>query len=135
MKILDCSNCQLLTKIPLIEGLKSLNCSNCPILKNIPLFVELQFFSCYNCILLISIPTIVKINYLNISKCKWLKISNLKYDENITKLIKLQKWFKIILLNKKLLKLIKKIIPLYFAPSAKGGYMHKKKMMFFLEKL
>ncbi len=33
---LICSNCQLLTNIPHIQGLRILNCSECPLLTNIP---------------------------------------------------------------------------------------------------
>ena len=45
----------------------------------------------------------------------------------------LQKWFKKILFSKRLTKLISQLIPLYYHPEAKGGYIHKRDMLIYIE--
>jgi hypothetical protein len=54
---------------------------------------------------------------------QWEKIT--RSDPRIQKIKLLQKWFKRVLIGRKLLNLIPKIIPLYYADLAKGGYFRK----------
>ena len=49
IKILDCSRCPKLIKIPKIEGLATLKCDNCPNLTEIPKIEGLQELYCHNC--------------------------------------------------------------------------------------
>jgi hypothetical protein len=69
LQSLNCSNCPLLTNIPMIEGLQSLNCSNCPLLTDIPMIEGLQYLYCSNCPLLTNIPMIEGLQYLYCSNC------------------------------------------------------------------
>ncbi len=55
VKILDCSDCPLLTSISNIEGLKILNCSYCPLLTFIPNIEGLKTLYCSDCPFLTSI--------------------------------------------------------------------------------
>ena len=74
--------------------------------------------------------------------CPWLNVRNVKYENNIKNLKILQKYFKKILLSKKLLKLIPRLMPfglllckarpLYYHPESKGGYLHKRDMLKFI---
>ncbi len=77
------TNCPLLTKIPLIPGLKTLWCDKCPILTNrevnevtqqasLPLIPGLQELNCSNCPLLTNLPLIVEVGLkkLNCSNCE-----------------------------------------------------------------
>ncbi len=77
LKKLDCSECPLITNIPLIDrwsdGLQELNCSNCPLLTNIPLIKRLQVLECYNCPLITNIPLIDGLKILYCWECIILK--------------------------------------------------------------
>ena len=154
LKILDCSYNKSLTRIPMIDGLEELYCIWCPQLRKIPKIESLTILSCFSCKSLTYIPRLPNLGYLNCQDCdmltdismnqgsywtsahfcKWLK-ENDGIDENVSKLVILQKWFKGILMSKKLLKLINQLIPLYYHPDAKGGYFHKKYMLEFLDKI
>ena len=123
--------CPLLKEIPLIEGLQTLSCSECPLLKEIPQIKGLQRLDCCNCPLLINIPqqTIEGLQTFNHSGCKWLKCN----DTIIKKVKILQRWFKKVILSKRLTKLIPQLMPLYYHPEAKGGYIHKRDMLTYIE--
>jgi len=69
------------------------------------------------------------------SGCKWLDVNNPGFDDNIKQLKQLQTWFRGILLGKRLKKIIMQIIPLYYHPLAKGGYLHKRDMLYFIESI
>ncbi len=127
---LHCGNCPMLSNIPLIKGLQQLSCDNCPLVKNIPLIEELQRLKCTNCPLLTNVPTpINNIPLLYCYNCKWLKENNYEYDNNIKKIKIIQRFIKKNILGKRLIRLIPKIIPIYYHPEYKGGYMHKKQML------
>ncbi len=105
----------MLTNIPSIQGLQDLDCSNCPLLTYIPSIQGLQELICSN--------------------CKWLNINNIKYEINIKKLKKLQQWMKKIKLSKRLRELIRQLMPLYYHPESKEGYLHKKEMLEFIDNI
>ncbi len=144
LKHLDCRNCLSLRVIPMLINLEVLFCSHCPLIKEIPLFRRLKKLDCSNCRSLTNLPSrywsfvrteklqYEKMDLFDCSECKWLNIQNKEYQNNIKKLIFLQKWIRRILLSKKIITLIPCIIPLYYHPDAKGGYYHKKKLMQFL---
>jgi hypothetical protein len=69
LKILDCSNCHLLTNIPQINGLQKLFCYNCPLLRNVPHINTLDTLFCSDCPLLDNIPLINGLKTLDCSKC------------------------------------------------------------------
>ena len=54
---------------------------------------------------------------------------NKNYNSNINKLFLLQRWFRGCLMSKKLKKIYKPILEIYFHPDYKGGYLHKKSML------
>jgi hypothetical protein len=125
----------LLNDIQPITTLTKLYCDNCALLKEIPNITTLTTLYCSNCPLLTVIPNIPNLTILYCSNCPWLKESQSYQEENITKLIRLQIWFKSYLLSNKLKIMIKEIIPLYYHPDAIGGYLHKMKMLTFLNEL
>ena len=49
--------------------------------------------------------------------------------------IKIRGWFKNRLTGKKMLKLIPQLMPLYYHPESKGGYLHKKHMLQYLQRM
>ena len=149
---LNCSNCQAITSIPHIEGLQKLDCCDCPFITSIPHIQGLQHLECNNCPLITSIPHIQGLHTLicfdcplitSIPQatfvwcwgCKWLNIGNPEFDPNIEKLKRLQKWFKSIILGKRLKNITLQLIPLYYHPLAKGGYLHKRDMLRFFENI
>ena len=133
LRTLDCFHCPLLKEIPQIKGLQVLDCYNCPLLKEIPQIEGLQYLDCSNCPLLINIPqqTIEGLHTFNYSGCKWLECN----DTMIKKVKMLQRWFKRVLLSKRLTKIIPQLMPLYYNPEAKGGYIHKRDMLLCIENI
>ena len=71
-------------------------------------------------------------NYFN---CTWVNENNYNYINNIDKLIILQRWFKKIIFSKRLTKIIPLLMPLYYHPSSKGGYLHKKQLLEFVDSM
>ncbi len=132
---LECFRCPNLVTIPYIEGLQELNCSDCPSLTNIPIIEGLQQLICYDCRLLTNIPFIENLQMIVCYNCPWLNVKNTDFDNNIVKLVKLQQWIKRILLSKKLKKIIPQLVPLYYHPDAKGGYLDKKYIYEFITKI
>ena len=138
---LYCSNCPLLTSIPVIEGLQILDCYDCPLLTEIPLIEGLQELHCHNCPQLTSIPVIEGLKYyydhmyytttnynkalikLSENGCSWLKPSKYKLNKVIT----LQRYFKKTILIKNLMKIIPDITEVYYQPGNKGFYLLKEK--------
>ncbi len=53
----------------------------------------------------------------------------MNYEKNIKKLKRIQEFIRKIIMSKRLMGLIPKIIPIYYNPECKGGYMHKKQML------
>ncbi len=143
LQVLDCFNCPLLTNISSIQVLQNLCCSYCPLLTcgsegacpkkaHIPSIQGLKILDCSNCPLLTDIPSIQGLQNLCCCYCPWLNIDNMEYEINIKKLKILQQWIKKVILSKRLRELIPLLMPLYYNPEAKGGYMHKKKMLNFI---
>jgi len=75
----------------------------------------------------------VNIIELDCYNCPWLENNNDEYNNNIHKLLLLQKWFMGCLMSRKLKKLYKPILEIYFHPEYKGGYLHKRDMMSFID--
>ena len=124
-----------LIEIPNVKGLQELYCSNCSRLTEIPNIKELCILNCCNCRKLTKLPDHHNARLLCCSGCVWLNRSNLKFDENITKLKILQNWMKRIIMSKRLNRLIPQLMPLYYCPEAKGGYLHKREMQGFIDSL
>ena len=115
-----------------IKHITRLECFRCPLLQSIPKeFVNLTILECAYCPLLQSIPKeLVNLTELECIDCPWLEDNtNEDYNSNITKLFLLQKWFRGCLMSKKLKKIYKPILEIYFHPDYKGGYLHKKSML------
>ena len=134
IKNLDCSICPSITSIPHIEGLQGLNCFGCPSITNIPHIEGLQELICSHCPSITSIPRIPNDNII-CSGCKWLDVNNSRFDDNIKQLKRLQIWFRGILLGNRLKKITLELIPLYYHPLAKGGYLHKRDMLCFVKSI
>jgi len=69
IKDLDCSGCQEIKEIPIINGLQALICNDCPLLSSIPIINGLQTLSCRNCPLLTAIPLINGLQAIDCSEC------------------------------------------------------------------
>jgi len=91
----------------------------------------LQTLSCFKCPTLITIPQFEGLRRLSFFGCKWIE-SNEEYDDAIKKLLILQRWFKNLLQSRRLKKLIQQLVPLYYHPDAKGGYLDKLDIMKFM---
>jgi len=130
-----CIDCPLLQSIPKeLVNLTGLFCFDCPLLQSIPNeCVNITSLWCNDCPLLQSIPKeLVNISHLSCINCPWLENDNRDYNNNIYKLLLLQKWFRGCLMSRKLKKLYKPILEIYFHPEYKGGYLHKRNMMSFV---
>lgn len=114
-------------KIPLIRGLVSVNCRDCRLLTSIPQHSTKHSYG------------VKSLQGLSVHGCYWSSLcgqkSKSEMDNQINKLTRLQRWFKSLILSKKLTRLIPRIIPLYYDPESKGGFFEKKKMLTFLESI
>ena len=76
---------------------------------------------------------------INLQGCQWLTYHNIEnseeYNDKIKKLTYLQNWFKKLILSKRLIKIIPGIMPIYYHPDSKGGYLHKRDMLNFYTNL
>jgi hypothetical protein len=134
LQILDCGKCKSLTCLPQIPGLRSLFCWDCVSLIEIPLIPGLEELYCDRCESLTSLPQIPgSETFIYSVGCKWLNINNPCFEENVKKLIKIQRWARKILLSLRLTNLIPKLMPIYYHPDSKGGYFHKKQMLSFIQ--
>ena len=81
--------------------------------------------------MILSIPDeLVNLTEIKCTRCPWLDNPlNEDYNSNINKLFLLQRWFRGCLMSKKLKKIYKPILEIYFHPDYKGGYLHKKSML------
>lgn len=135
LKTLICEDLPKIAKIPDIHGLEKLWCWNCPGVKEIP-FIEglednIHIYGCRN-LIKIPYPETKYVPYY----CPWAHhIYNFGYQKNINILKFLQKWLRRMMVRKKLIRLIPRLMPLYYHPLAKGGYFHKKDMSEFLNLL
>lgn len=193
LRILKCTDCPLITNIPWIPGLQKLDCSRCPRITHIPRICTLTTIQCNDCpqieqitlsglnktlwcircraltditvqcseineIVCVDCPvlkhfksdikqiqinyhldarncrsltdiSIFNVEYMAIGGCQWLRPTVQQIDQ----LIKLQQWVRKIRLSKQIQSIIGKIIPIYYHPEMKGGYMHKRDMGQFIK--
>ena len=119
LEYLDCYKTQI-TEIPHIVGLKELECSNTKITE-IPHIIGLKYLNCSNTNIT-KIPDIEGC-YIITNNCYWLD------KLHIEKVITTQKMIRNYYMRKKLIHIRDQLIPIYFHPEMKGGYLHKKSMM------
>jgi len=131
LKCLCCFRLPLLKEIPNIIGLKTIVCYYCKLIKEIPIS-GIEIVKSIGCPLLINITDISNIKEFRCDGSKWLEHGNILYLHNINKLAILQIWFKKVILRRRILILLKHLIPLYYHPNAHGGYIHKRNMMEYL---
>lgn len=146
LESLYCYNCPKLLKIADIQGLKILDCAYCESLIKIPAIQTLEEIDCTGCQSLIEISFIKNLKDLFFPDCEKLNLINVKLPDTIRhigsdklkwknnssnrkKLITLQRWFKNMLMSRKIIKIIPLLMPLYYHPDSKGGYFHKKEML------
>lgn len=141
LEYLRCADCPNLKLIPKIDTLRAIYCWNCPNLKTIEYNDSLNTLWCFACPCLINVPiSYGKLNNVLFESCDWLNLTqrkdyDAKFKNRIEKLKILQLWFKKTIMRKRLLKLIPQILPLYYHPNAKGGYLHKRNILYFVEKI
>ncbi len=121
---LFCSGCTSLTEIPNIPGLQYLNCSDCPSLTEIPLIPDLIFLNCEGCRSLTKLLYDPDILYSGDS-CPWIS-QNSEFEENLKKLIFLQKKLRRRYIGKKLEALSSQISEIYYSPGCKGYELAKR---------
>lgn len=136
---LFCISCPKLTKISITGGISIIHCDGCISLTHI-LYDDFSCnsfrnFSCNRCRNLIQTPSGID-NLFGNYGCPWLNHrSNQGYEENIKKLVILQRWMKRLIVRKRLVRMIPRLMPLYYHPLAKGGYFHKKHMLEFVDSM
>ncbi len=134
LQTLNCGECPLITHVSDYKCLKTLYCENCPKLVDISNIPNLQCIQAPHCRLLIS--RLKRINYCVRDRSRWFDVpQNIYFNNYIRKLKVLQTWFRRVILRKRLQRLIPKIMPLYYDPFAKGGYMDKKNLLNFLNEI
>jgi hypothetical protein len=94
LRLLYCFYCPSLTNIPYLPALRDLDCANCPLLTTIPILPALENLICKNCPLLTTIPILPALEYLDCYNCPWLPQQNPNFNTNIRKLLSLQKAFR-----------------------------------------
>ncbi len=124
LRELYCFKCTSLTEIPIIEGLKILNCSWCT-LKEIPVIPGLKELYCYECTSLTEIPNSPDLQTIGYYSCPWLS-KNPYFEENLEKLIFLQKKLRRRYVGKKLETLIPEVSEIYYSPGCKGYELAKR---------
>lgn len=147
LETLELNSCQAISNIPDMSYMKSLTCINCHHISNITGLISLENLEIHNCKLIKRISNFkniesiyvsslhmltelpdVCIDHLKIIDCKWIR-GDSEYENNINRLIKLQKWFKKCIFIKRFINIIPKLIPLFYHPDAHGGYIHKRDML------
>ena len=130
---LYCSYCTSLTEIPILPNLTILNCKRCTILTVIPIICVNNLIYCSYCTSLTEITNIYDKNltHLYCNNCPFLNHpSNIYYNTNLLKLIKLQKWRKVNY-TKRMVKVYlksKEFNEWFYSPNGIGGKQHKKEM-------
>ena len=90
---LECYNCTSLTFLHTFKKLESLSCSGCVKLTSLPLFRRLLRLNCNYCTNLTHVPFMEYLYLIYCDGCKWLN-QNKDYNNNITKLKIIQKYYK-----------------------------------------
>jgi len=86
--IIDCSNCENLTSLPLWPNITKVNCSNCENLTTLPLWPNITKVNCSNCKNLTTLPLWANIIEVNCSNCEnltmppppWPNVLKVSYD-------------------------------------------------------
>ena len=127
-----------LTYLPHIYGLKKLKCNNTHITK-IPNIYGLQYLDCSR-----TWATEIPIRSLQTFRCKnsyltegppseYIMATNHTVLTDFMKLqiCKIQRWFRSAIMNKKIIRIMDELTPIYYAPEMKGGYFAKKDLEYF----
>jgi len=99
---LNCSRCPGLTQLPSLPVLTCLDCNQCFNLKQLPDIPFLTDLNCADCRNLIQLPELPSLTFLYCFGCTWLYWSpgpslfppNPDYQQNVTRLLRLQTWFR-----------------------------------------
>jgi hypothetical protein len=110
-----------ITEIPHISGLKELYC-DCTNITEIPHIDGLKKLYCANT-KITELHDIDGCDIISYQSCNWLE------ENNLQKVITSQKMIRNYYMRKKLVHIRDQLMPIYFHPEMKGGYLHKKSMM------
>ena len=120
IKLLILENTNI-TEFPRISGLKELYC-DCTNITEIPYIDGLKKLYCMNT-KITELHNIDGCDIISYQSCNWLE------ENNLQKVITSQKMIKNYFMRKKLVHIRDQLMPIYFHPEMKGGYLHKKSMM------
>ena len=98
LEIIDCNECDNITKIPVLTSLLNLGCSNCENIHTIPVLQKLERLQCNDYIMLTHIPD-ASVGY-SCNGCLWLEKSKDYNPDNVAKVVTLQLWWKRLLFYK-----------------------------------
>jgi len=131
LTLLGCSSCTSLTSLDLRSNINlvSLGCSSCTSLTSLDLRnnKNLTMLVCYYCRSLISLKDYN--GYINCSNCPWIS-QNKEFLNNLQGLIKLQRWYRRIVLIKYMKS--QEFVEWIYNPSNIGGKSYKKSLEGFL---
>jgi len=105
----------------------------CDKLKEIPKIDNIEEIDCTESRLILDNPN-VNVKKMTYENCPWLNV-NEEYKENLNKVILIQRLFRKNVLIRGILRVSKQIIPIWWDPECKGGYMYKKELLDFIEKI
>jgi hypothetical protein len=82
-----------------------------------------------------SLTKIEGLESLLCDNCPWISQKNPDFKNNIQNLITLQEWFKKNILIMKIERMATNIIPIWWDPTCKGGFFHKKSLLEYVDRL
>ena len=110
------------------KGETDLDCSGCTSLTSLPELPNLTTLECCGCTSLTSLPDMPNVTSLDCGGCTWLNhSSNYKYHINISRLSRLQRWYRRMIWCRYLAS--KEFIEWCYAPDNIGGKQAKRDIL------
>jgi hypothetical protein len=91
---LYCGDCTSLTSLPDIPNVTNLYCNGCTLLTALPEMPNMRYLYCHICTSITSLPDMSNITHFYCDGCMWLDHSNSNYTINISRLTRLQRWYR-----------------------------------------
>ena len=114
------------------KGETELDCSDCTSLTSLQEMPNVTTLVCHGCTSLTLLPSLPNMTYLSCHDCTWLNhISNSEYNINISRLSRLQRWYRRMLWCRYLKS--REFIEWCYHPDNIGGKQAKKNLTVFTE--